>query len=269
MNQPDPATFPKSPSYWEGVDDGLRLGEYAFYMRNSGAIPFVACSFFGLFALRTTVIPLRVSEIHKKSELIFVGTAGKAKVRFEEGKKTIRTYVPFRVLKVLKGKAPEKGFRLRLEGGKVGEEVLRVPGMPRFEEGKTYLCFVRGNGKSLSPITGFWQGLLEIRTVGKRQVLVNQKGLELIGVKDDRFVFALRKANASKGPPAKRVEREVKPAHPNVEKLEQEMQKKKQRKVEVKRKGKPKLSPATPIYVPAEKDRGVRMSLDAFLKGME
>ncbi len=239
-------------------------------------------SVFGFWTLRTTVVPLRVSEIQKKSELIFVGTAGKAETRFEEGKKTIRTYVPFRVLKILKGKAPGKGFRLRLEGGKVGKEVLKIPGMPRFEEHKTYLCFVRGNGKSLSPITGFWQGLLEIRTMGKRQVLVNQKGLELIGVKNDRFVFALPKAPASKAPPAKKVENGVKPADPNVEKLEQGLRKRQGKKAGVRGKdqvvqGKEKARekrrenkhPATPIYVPAEKDPGVRISLDAFLKGME
>ncbi len=236
-------------------------------MRSSLLLPVLA-----LFALRTTVVPLRVSEIQKKSELIFLGVAGKSETRFEEGKKTIRTYVPFKVLKVLKGSAPGKGFKLRLEGGKVGKDVLRVPGMPEFIQGRTYLCFVRGNGKNLSPITGFWQGLLELRTVGKRQVLVNNKGLELIGVKNDRFVFVLRKAPVSKGPPAKRVNNGIKPAHPDAERLERELQKHKAKKKTPTKKSKepkPKVHPATPIYVPANRDPGIRMSLDAFLKGME
>ncbi len=244
--------------FWKEYDGGMRI-----------FLLFPALAF---FALRTTVVPLRVSEIQKKSELIFVGVAGKGEARFEDGKKTIRTYVPFRVLKVLKGNAPGKDFKLRLEGGQVGKDILRIPGMPKFIEGRTYLCFVRGNGKNLSPITGFWQGLLEIRTLGKRQVLVNQKGLELIGVKDDRFVFALPKAKVSKAPPAKKAPSGVKPAHPDVERLERELPRPRvpeKAPAEPQKGPKPKLHPATPIYVPANRDRGIRMSLDAFLKGME
>ncbi|GEM_PF-6698826 len=225
---------------------------------------------FGLLRFRTTVVPLRVSEIQKKSELIFIGTAAKPKARFEDGHKTIRTYVPFLVKKVIKGGPIPKDFRLRLEGGQVGKETLKISGMPRFEEGKTYLCFVRGNGKNLSPITGFWQGLLEIRTIGKRQVLVNQKGHELIGVKNDRFVFALGKVPQIKGPPAKKVKNGVKPAHPNAEKLEKEMKQGRAQKIPGKNGNRvpSKKLPATPIYVPPKKDPGIRMSLEAFLKGM-
>jgi hypothetical protein len=44
----------------------------------------------------------------------------------------------------------------------------------------------------VSPITGFHQGLFELTFENGREVLRNSHGQELVGVREDRFVFAAR-----------------------------------------------------------------------------
>lgn len=139
----------------------------------------------------TTVPPMFYSDIVKTAEAILTGTAVKSESRVEEGGNTIRTYVTFARLAFHKGQAKET-LTLRLEGGQVGEDRLVIAEMPQFKVGATYLLYVAGNGQNLSPIVGFHQGAFEVVQKDGREVLLSLQGLELIGVQNDRFVFAGR-----------------------------------------------------------------------------
>ena len=141
---------------------------------------------------RTVVPPMFYSEIVSKAHLITTGTVTKIVARYERGKETIATYVTLGNLGILKGKAGTT-VTLRLEGGKIGEDTLKIPLMPQFKLGARYLVYVDGiGGKKISPIVGFFQGCFEIVTINSREVLLNMNGDPLVGIEKDRFVFAAK-----------------------------------------------------------------------------
>jgi hypothetical protein len=169
------------------------------------------------------VVPVSFSEMVKTAEVITVGSVTGVVSRTEDGGKTIRTYVTFEQLDLRKGQVEGGKLVLRLDGGDVGDDHLEVSGMPTFTRGHRYLVFVANNGKSLSPIVGYNQGAFEITRVGNRDVLKNVSGLELIGVENDRLVFALPPQPAVKFPDAVPVAG-FKPVagNPNADRLEAE-----------------------------------------------
>jgi hypothetical protein len=167
------------------------------------------------------VVPMSYSEMVKTSEIIAVGTVTQSVSRVDDGGRTIRTYVTVQQLAVQKGRVDGSSLTLRLEGGKVGDEVLKVSCMPELKVGSRYLMFIHGNGKHLSPFTGYCQGVFEIASAGGREVLKGHDGLELIGLQNDRLVFALPPRPKSLAP-----ELVADPAfkavagHPNADQLE-------------------------------------------------
>ncbi len=258
------------------------------------SFPLAALATAGL--LGAQVVPMRYSDIVKQADVIAVGTVTKAESRHEEGGKTIRTYVKFEKLDLHKGKAPGGTITLQLEGGKVGEDTLRVTYMPRFVVGRRYLIYVRpDNFKALSPIVGFNQGAFEVKPSKTRQVLVGvANGLELVGIREDRFVFADRdvqpRANAIKAVPVPGFR--VVPAFPNVSELEEAAARRMARSradegrglTQLPAKNSPEGSSAglvvaaprkgageapledwSPILVSAKRDKGVRASVKSIL----
>lgn len=73
----------------------------------------------------------------------------------------IATYVRIRVVECLKGAASGE-FELDFTGGTVGQESLRVSGMPRLQAGAREIFFLRDNGRSVCPLLGFWHGRFKI-----------------------------------------------------------------------------------------------------------
>lgn len=149
----------------------------------------------------TTVPPMLYSEIVAASEQIVVATARTSTCRLGDGGKTIRTFVTLGDMKWIRGEGGA-ALTLQFEGGKVNEDRLQIPEMPELRIGARYLLYLAKNGTNLSPIVGFHQGVFELVQRDGREVLVNQKGLELIGVRNDRFVFAGKREPAPKGPAA-------------------------------------------------------------------
>ncbi len=76
-------------------------------------------------------------------------------------KRRIATYVRVRVVEAVKGEANGE-FELDFTGGTVGEETLRISGMPLPKAGEREIFFVSGNGVQLCPLVGFWHGRLKI-----------------------------------------------------------------------------------------------------------
>ncbi len=241
---------------------------------------------------RTLVVPIAYSDLLRSSDRIFVGTVKGKISKLEERGQTIRTYVRFTNLSILRGKG-SKEIVLRLEGGTVGEDSLRIPGMPQFVVGGRYLVYESENGKGFSPIAGFHQGVFRIEERRGRQVLIGHNGLELIGVEKDRFVFACKPAK-----PAQKVTVKVtpafRPAQSNAARLEKlwirRQRIKEARRLpaqlpSLRRAASPTQSPRRgvksrgdralrrpqplvphpPILVPSKQDRGVRISVKALL----
>lgn len=163
-------------------------------------------------ALTAQVLPIRFSEMVGRSELIVIGTVERATSRYENGKRTIRTYTTLHDLTVVKGKDLEK-LTLRFEGGRVGNDRLTVGLMPVLVTGRRYLLYIRGNGRRFSPITGYHQGVFEITRRNGVQVLRNTLGAELVGIRDDRLVFARGPAQSPR-PPSRCVDDRGRAARP-------------------------------------------------------
>lgn len=79
----------------------------------------------------------------------------------EGANRRIATYVRVRVIESVKGDALGE-FELDFTGGTVGDETLRISGMPQPKPGTREIFFVTGNGTHLCPLVGFWHGRLKI-----------------------------------------------------------------------------------------------------------
>jgi hypothetical protein len=211
----------------------------------------------GSVAAAATVKPLAFSDLVGKSDLIVTARAVSIHSQWEDGGRTIRTRASFALLSVLKGVHALPSLTLRLDGGAVGDARVQVSGMPRFEVGKRYLLFVRGNGKHISPITGFNQGVFEIIEKGGKTVLITRTGHEWVGVADDRLVLAARPRGSSSREPAPiavPVLNAAKPAHPEAARLEAEWLRRMAH-------GKaPALPPRAPVSGTADSSHGGKVS---------
>lgn len=136
----------------------------------------------------TTLIPVDVAQLSDQAELVFTGTAIQSRVvRSKDGDPY--TFVTFAVHDVLKGWTMERQLALRFSGGETEEGALTLEGMPQFEQGETYLLFVRGNGSLLCPVLGWWQGQFRFSSEagsGKR-ILVDSAGVPLAGIAEGHF----------------------------------------------------------------------------------
>ena len=72
------------------------------------------------------------------------------------------TYVTVDQLSVLKGDVGST-LTLRFSGGSAGAATARISDMPAFTLGERALLFVAGNGSSICPLVGVWQGRFRIR----------------------------------------------------------------------------------------------------------
>ncbi len=110
----------------------------------------------------TTFIAKDFDKLVAEAEEIFVGTVIATESRkLPSG--AIVTDVTFSSLRVLKGGEGTGETILRVLGGTVGSETLKLAGVPRFELGVTYLVFSKGNGKVIFPVVGGDQGLFQIK----------------------------------------------------------------------------------------------------------
>jgi hypothetical protein len=112
-----------------------------------------------------TVVAPTFAELVARAQVVFVGDTVGVESRWvtTPAGRSIVTRVTFRVARTLKG---DLGVLTVLEfkGGRVGEDSLVVPGMPRFRVGDRDLLFVDERGGPVSPVLGFAFG--RFRVVG-------------------------------------------------------------------------------------------------------
>jgi hypothetical protein len=130
----------------------------------------------------TTVEPPVFDEMVGRSDYIV-----RASVRGVSSEKQIDslgrrivTYVKLNLLEVVAGTPPAE-ITLELLGGKVGDEEMRVEGMPEFKVGDEDILFVSGNGKTICPLYGMMHGRYRVKldAVTGRRYVSTPSGLPL------------------------------------------------------------------------------------------
>lgn len=115
-------------------------------------------------ALATTVIPPTFQELVSRAQAIVraevVGIRCE-RVPYGNGS-VIHTYVTLEVIKVLKGSA-DATIELRLLGGTVGEDTMKVEGMPDFAVGDRSVLFIENNGTQWCPLVGIMHGRYRVQ----------------------------------------------------------------------------------------------------------
>jgi hypothetical protein len=98
------------------------------------------------------------------ADRIFVGAVRAVESRRNAARpRYFETLVTFGVEEVVDGSVPPV-LELRFTGGRVGDVVQSIDGMPEFAVGERYVVFADANGEPplVSPIVGFNQGLYRV-----------------------------------------------------------------------------------------------------------
>jgi hypothetical protein len=115
-------------------------------------------------AAPTTVIPPTFDELVARAESVFVARVVAMRSSWIDSRsgRAIVTDVTFAIERTLKG--PTYAERsLEFLGGTVGEDTLRVAGMPEFHVGDRDVLFVADSGRPASPLVGFMYGRFRVQ----------------------------------------------------------------------------------------------------------
>lgn len=151
--------------------------------------PFHFLAFLAVAAVAhaTSVVPPSFPELVSEAQVIARGTVTSVSSRWVDGPKgrVIETFVDFAVEKALKG-SPGATMTLQFLGGTVGQDSLRVAGMPQFKPGEHEILFVTGNGTQFCPLVRFGHGRYRVRTDAstRRQYVTRNDGAPLASVAD-------------------------------------------------------------------------------------
>lgn len=105
------------------------------------------------------MVPPQFDELVNESDFIVRALVKSVKAEWREnkGRRYILTQVEVDVQEVISG-TPPTHLVLEILGGRVGNEVLLVDGVPEFEVGQEDILFVRGNGRQFCPLTAIMHG---------------------------------------------------------------------------------------------------------------
>ncbi len=109
------------------------------------------------------------------------------------GGSMIFTRVTVDVIEAVKGSA-ESTMQFVVAGGRVGDRVAWVPGMPRFEAGGEYVIFLRdGYAQAADPITGVRQGIFRVVRDDGGSAVLNADFDYVVAIEDGRLVARLNR----------------------------------------------------------------------------
>lgn len=137
-----------------------------------------------LVADATTLLKKEAAQLVDESEAILVGTVVDLQSVATADASFAFTFVTIKVERLLKGSTGESELTLRLAGGDLGDEVIEVDGVPRFELGRRYLLFVADNGRAAVPLVGWVQGRLEMvrHPLSGEEIVVDHLGRAVAGL---------------------------------------------------------------------------------------
>lgn len=110
----------------------------------------------------TTVRKVSFERLCARAEVVFIGLVTSVESRRAERSDAIHTYTTFSQVDWIVGGDESDSYTLRQLGGCVGPDCLQASGMPRFEIGRQYVLFIRGNHRVACPVLGWWQGGFEV-----------------------------------------------------------------------------------------------------------
>jgi hypothetical protein len=115
-------------------------------------------------ATATTVIPPKFDELVSRAEVIFEGEVTGIQSQWigEGAEHRIVTFVTFKVKDTLKGNAGAT-YSMRMLGGTVDGQTMKVTDAPEFKVGDHDLLFVEKNGSQFIPLVGIQHGRFRIQ----------------------------------------------------------------------------------------------------------
>lgn len=135
-------------------------------------------------AAAAVVLRVGVDDLTDKATAIVVGKVTSVEARWTTDHRTINTYVTIRVRKALKG-AVDREVVVTCPGGRVGDDLLHVSGVPTFEKKERVLVFLwKNKNGDLLPL-GLNQGKFHIHLDAKSGKVMASNSLE-------GLTFALR-----------------------------------------------------------------------------
>jgi len=136
-------------------------------------------------ATSTSVVAPTFDELVARAESVFVGRVVAERSLWVDSRagRAIVTDVTFAIERTIKG--PLYAERsLEFLGGTVGDDTLRVSGMPEFHVGDRDVLFVNDSGRPVSPLVGFMYGRFRILRDARsgREVVRTHDGRPLASV---------------------------------------------------------------------------------------
>ncbi len=153
-------------------------------MRRALAVTAAAAALGALAAAAAASIVLRVTprELADTANLVVEGRVATVDVRWDEGRTCINTYATLAVERVHKGQAGGQVV-VKVPGGRVGDEEVRVEGVARFAAGEEVMAFLWKDGRGEWIVLGEAQGkflLTQEAKTGRRMAENSLKGLCLV-----------------------------------------------------------------------------------------
>lgn len=126
-------------------------------------------------AQATTVIPPEFPALVSDSDYIVHATVKSVHCEKRPSARGVKivTLVELEVVDTVVGTSPA-ALTLQLLGGRVGDEQVRVEGMPQFHVGDEDVLFVQGNGRTICPLPGMMHGRYPVQrdaATGRRYML--------------------------------------------------------------------------------------------------
>lgn len=146
----------------------------------------------------TVLLALEVEDLAVMAPVVLVGEVNAVESSWNPQKTKIHTRVLITPIEVLKGPADLGTVTVKFLGGKVGDTVASLPGVPRFEVGEKVLLFLepRKDKDGYLPV-GFFQGKYKVFSdpATKKEMLLRDGpdlGVKLVGGVADRKPEAVR-----------------------------------------------------------------------------
>ncbi len=146
-------------------------------MKPNSILPLiVAAALAGAVPILGSIVPrMSLEELANEAASIVDGVVENVESRWEN--RMIFSYVTIRIEESLKGRRSRTAV-IRQVGGRIGNRVLDVPGMPAFTTGDRVVVFLKPNGNGTFHVVGMAQG--RFRVLGDR-ALAHLGGSELPG----------------------------------------------------------------------------------------
>jgi hypothetical protein len=128
------------------------------------------------------------------SPLVFFGEVVEQESFLDAGRDLIVTRNVFAIKEVIVGDFSQDTLTLNLLGGAVGDRVMMVSHLPRFEEGGSYVVFTDPARTTYNPVTANEHGVFRVDPSTER--VYGAGGFAVTGVEETRLVFGAERLPA-------------------------------------------------------------------------